>query len=1167
MNRLHGTPGGSTWASSKVREGGLEAELRGYLDTIDPHAGRGWAGLPVDAVAFLVARHGPADRWLVVVDDEDRADQLLRAVQFFHPQPEVVCRFPADDGRAYDGFSPERARAQQRMRTLQRLDVGGPCVVVACARSLLQRVPDRATRKRGTRVVKVEDTLDRDDLVRWLTDAGYLSAPSAEVSGAFAIRGDVVDVWPSGAHHPVRIDFFDDEVESLRALHPDTLRPTRKQTRLLLLPAREERIDGAAQERATAFFERAVTEQQRGLRLRRRVVEDLRAGVHFSAIEDWMPALVPTVVPAEAFRELRTLVYEPGDVRSAGGDFLRTARQRWAAMDDEERPLATPEDRYGSLEQLETLVDGAQRVWSVTADDTVQFDVRGTDGFGVKGRELAPTANRIAKMLDKDVRFGIVVDNEDRAEAFDQLVQPHGLNTVRAGDPLALERGKLSVLVGDLPRGFVSKESRWVFVPAHVLFGGAGRAHRERMERIHALFETEVTDLSQLRLGDHVVHRLHGVGLYRGIRRVPVGETRQDFVTLEYRGGDTLMLPATRLSSLSRYTPANSNAAVKLDRLGGQTWVRRKGKVRDRLLKMAQDLLKLYAKRELATREPLAAPGPLYEQLVARFPHEETPDQLTAIHAVHDDLDKPWPMDRLLCGDVGFGKTEVALRAAVRAVEGGRQVAVLVPTTVLAYQHFNTWSERFAELGVEVRMLSRFVDKATEKDTLAGLKDGTVDIVIGTTKLLSASVRYDRLGLLVIDEEHRFGVKQKDRLKKMRTAVDVLSMSATPIPRTLQQAMGGLREMSVMATPPTDRLAVATSTARLTEARVRDSLMTELERGGQAFVIHNRVETIQRFADRLSAWVPEATFAVAHGQMDDSQLEEVLIRFINRDVDVLVCTAIVETGVDLPNVNTMLIHRADLFGLAQLYQLRGRVGRSSVRARCLLLTPEEVTPEARKRLQVLVDNTELGAGFKVASADLELRGGGNLLGAAQSGQIDKVGYDVWVELLEEAVNEAKGMAARERIEPEVQVPVDSFIPERMLPDMRERLSWYQRLSKATSVAAVENVLDDLELEVGDLPVEVRNLAGLTQVTLLCRALGIQRCRWLKVRADLELHPSSDLLDSHLKAVVARHPKRFRVREGDPVRLDVRFTPKEGEQPFRYLLWVCTQLDRARKGTL
>jgi transcription-repair coupling factor (superfamily II helicase) len=1136
--------------------------VRATLDSAARLGNVGWAGLPLDALGFLIPRIDPDGRWLVVVDEPDRADQLLRALRFFHPKPEIVEGFVADDGRPYDGFSPERGRVQQRIRALQRVDVGGPVVVVASARAMLQRVPDVTTRSLGTRTISRGDTLDRDHLAHWLTDAGYLSVPSVESAGSFAVRGDVVDIWPAAMPAGVRLDFFDDEIEGLRALDPSTGRPVAPRKRVLLLPAREERVDEAALTRLQEELGREVTAQQRGIRLRRRVIEDLRSGVRFSALEDWLPALVPTVGPCEALGELRAVVYEPGDVVASAREFLRTATQRWEVLDpEEERPLVRPSSRYDDPDAIAALADRAQKAWQNGADGAATFEIAGTDGFAARGADLAPVAGRLSKLAENDVRIALVADSPDRALALDELLEPHGIRTAGAVDALALERGRVSLMVGDLPRGFVDRDGGWAFIPAHVLFGAAARAKRERMDRIHALFEHEVTDLAQLKVDDPVVHRLHGVGLYKGMRRVPVGGVAQDFVRLEYRDGDSMFLPVTRLSQLSRYTPANSQAAVKLDRLGGQTWVRRKGKVRDALLKMAHDLLALYARREIATREPLDPVGPLYRQLVARFPYEETPDQLTAIDAVHTDLDRPFPMDRLICGDVGFGKTEVALRAAMRVVENGRQVVVLCPTTVLAYQHHATWRDRFAGLPVNVRMLSRFVDADAERATLAGLADGSVDIVIGTTKVLASGVRYHKLGLVVIDEEHRFGVTQKDRLKKLRTAVDVLSMSATPIPRTLQMALGGLREMSVMATPPTDRLAVATSVSRLTEARVRDALISELERGGQSFVIHNRVETIQRFADTLAGWVPEARFAVAHGQMEDDQLEDVLVRFIDRQIDVLVCTAIVETGVDLPNVNTMLIHRADLFGLAQLYQLRGRVGRSHVRARCLLLTPEEMTPDAQKRLRVLVDNTELGAGFKVASADLELRGGGNLLGANQSGNIDQVGYEVWVELLEDAVHIAKGEASRERIEPEVEVGVDAFIPDSLIPDVHERLAWYQRLSTADDVIGIERALDDLELEVGDLPIEVRHLAGLLQARVRCRELGIVRCAWLKVRVALELHPASTLTAEVVGRVVDKHPKRFTYSPGDVPKIDVRFTPSEANQPFQYLLWIFSQLER------
>ncbi len=1100
----------------------------------------------------------------MLVDGDDRAERLARALAFFHPRPEVVSAFLADDGQLYDGFGPERGRVQRRLRTLQRVDVGGPCVVVASARASLQRVPDRSARKRGTLVLRPGQRIERDDLVRQLLDAGYLSAPTASISGSLAVRGDVVDIWPSGVGRPVRVDFFDDEVESIRALHPDHGRPTGTLSRVLLLPAREERMDADAIARATVWLERAVREQQRGVRLRRRVLEDLRAGVRFSGIEDWLPALVPTVVPAERFADLGVMVYEPGDVLAAGADLLRQARQRWELLDEEERPLVPPEERFGSIEQLRALVERGCQVWGVPAADAVRFEVERPEGFGIRGRDLGPAAARLRALVDREVRVGITVDGEEQAETLVQLLHPHGVHVERARAPSELERGRVAVLIGDLPHGFVAPSSGWAFISAHVLFGGRGRAHRERLHRVHALFEGGLTDLAKLRPGDGVIHRRHGVGRYVGLRRVRVGDTAQDFVTLEYRGGDTLMLPATRLADLSPYE--GPSKGLKLDRLGGQTWSRRKGKVRDKLLRMARELLQLHARRELVVREPADPPGPLYAQVVARFEHEETPDQIEAIRAVHEDLDRPWPMDRLLAGDVGFGKTEVALRAAIRMVESGRQVAVLVPTTVLAYQHFNTWRARLDGLGIRVEMLCRFVDARKRREILRALAAGDVHIVIGTTQLLGARVRYAELGLVVIDEEHRFGVRQKEKLRQLRTAVDVLSMSATPIPRTLQQALGGIRDMSVMLTPPTDRLAVATSVARLSESRVRSAIEAELERGGQVFVIHNRVETIGRFAEQIARWVPRVRLGVAHGQMKNDELERVLVRFIEREIDVLVSTAIVETGVDLPNVNTLLVDRADRFGLAQLYQLRGRVGRSSVRARCLLLVPEVIPPEARRRLQVLVENTELGSGFRVASADLELRGGGNLLGAEQSGQIAQVGHDVWVELLEEAIAEARGEEAREAIEPDLQIPADRFIPEDAVPDMRARLSWYKRFSSARDEVAIEAVLDDLEVEIGSLPVEVQNLAGFHRCVLACRRLGIERCRWLKIRAELELHRCASL-DDALEAVVARYPRRFRRLRGSPSMVEFRFTPREAEQPFRTLRWALAQLERAARGDL
>lgn len=1124
--------------------------------------GRDWAGLGGDALAFTLAQVCVGGRYLVVVDAPDRAATLRRGLRFFHPKPSEIAAFPADDHRPYDGFSPDPDLPRQRQRTIRKVEAGGPVLVIASVRALMQRIPDGPTRRRGTRILTPGEVIDRDVLVSWLADAGYLAVGRVDGPGSFAVRGDVVDVWPSGRSAAVRLDFFDEEIEEIRPIDLATGRTDGKLDRIVLLPAREERLDDSALDRLHAELGRLVGEQGRGVTLRRRVYEELKAGVRFSAIEDWLPALVQTEDALVPLAGLRPIVVLPDDVGAAARDFDDMSRRRWNALEDDERPLVPPHERFVSAKVvLDYLVD-AHRVHGIGRDDSVDLQAAPAEGFAVRGTELGPVVNRINALASEDVRVALVVDSDTRAERLLDLLDPHGLKPKEVDEPLDIPIGKVSLIVGDLPQGFVAPASGWAFVPVSAMFGGGQRARKQ--ERLHNLFESSVTSMAQLKAGDAVVHRLHGIGKYHGLQRLPVTGVEQDFVKLEYRGGDLLFLPVTALDQLSSYTPASSNTAVKLDRLGGNTWANRRGKVRDNLLKMAQSLLGMYARREIATRPPLPAGGPMYRAFEARFPFVETPDQATAIEAVQDDLSKGFPMDRLVCGDVGFGKTEVSMRAAMRVVEAGKQVAILCPTTVLAYQHFHSFEDRFESFPVKIGMLSRFCTPKEERDVIEGLRNGSVDIVVGTTAVLARRVQYKNLGMMVIDEEHRFGVKQKDRLKKMRTEVDILTMSATPIPRTLQMALSGIREMSIMATPPADRLAVRTTVARMTETRVRDAIRQELERGGQCFVIHNRVQTIDRFTAQLKGWVPDARFAVAHGQMDDRQLEDVLVGFLGRQSDVLVCTSIIESGIDIPSVNTLLVHRADLFGLSQLYQLRGRVGRANVRARCILLTPEITTPDARKRLRVLVEHTKLGSGFNVAAADLELRGGGNLLGSQQSGNIDKVGYDVWVELLRDAVAVARGDQDRERIDPEVEVPVAAFIPDKLVPDVQERLNWYKRLSSARTPGQVDAVLDELEILAGDVPQEARNLANLMAIRLQCRDYGVVRCSWLKVRGILELHPSTKLEAWHLEWIVRRHPKRFIIRRKDdgPVKLEIRFTPKEGERPFRYLRWVFAQFRQA-----
>lgn len=1119
-----------------------------------------WAGLSGDALAYVLAGLAAGERWLVVVDETDRAEALVRALRFLHPEPTEVVHFAADDARPYDGFSSSASAPRARLHVLHRVDAQRPVLVVASARALLKRIPARAERRRLSRVLRVGEEIDRAELARWLGEVGYLAADQAQEEGFFAVRGDVLDVWPAGARRPLRVDFFDEEIEDIRSLDPSTRRAVDRRKAARLLAAREEVLDEEALRRATSELARHAAAQGLDSRLRRRVLEDLRAGIRFAGLQDWLPALVEVQDPLQALSGLRTVVVHPDDVAAVLRDSARTISDRYQALDPGDRPLVPPAATFAPPEDVLAELASAQLVHDVPRDLRHDLGARLPEALSVRGVDLSPVVKRLQQLADDGVAVGLVCSTDRRVEHLREMLGGHGLFPNLAASPRDLPEREVSFLLGDLPRGFVAEGSRIALIPDTALFGH--RARRGVTDRIHAFFDAGLTELSQIKEGDHVVHKVHGVGLYEGMSRMGIGGAEQDFVRVRYRGEDIMYLPVARLGQLSRYMPTKEGAEVRLDRLGGQTWEARKGKVKDSLLRMADELLRIHATRELSSRSPHQSPGDLYRAFVSRFPYDETPDQAAAIDAVMEDLSSDAPMDRLLCGDVGFGKTEVAMRAAARVVGGGRQVAVLCPTTVLAYQHRQTFAERFEDLPVRIGLLCRFNSAAEDKEVRRALRAGEIDIVIGTTALLGRGVGYADLGLMVVDEEHRFGVRQKERLKKLRAEVDVLSMSATPIPRTLQMGLSGMREMSIMSTPPRDRLAVRTSTAIFKKARIRDAILLELERGGQVFFVHNRVETLQAIADRLREWVPEARFAIAHGQQDSQTLEEVLVDFTLKRVDVLVCTAIMETGIDLPNVNTMIVDRADQFGLAQLYQLRGRVGRGSVRAQCLLLLPDDATRDARRRVQVMVEHTSLGAGFQIAAADLEMRGAGNLLGEAQSGNIDAVGYEVWLELLEEAVQRAQGRLEAGRVETEVEVPVPAFIPQEMVADPQERLAWYRRLSDAQTPGQIERVLEDLELECGQIPPEVHNLVGLLITQIQGRQLGLMRVAWLKVRVVFEFHPGTSVERATLDELVLKMPKRFRLTggtDGQPLRLDARFTPSEAKRPFRYLRWVLAQL--------
>jgi transcription-repair coupling factor (superfamily II helicase) len=697
--------------------------------------------------------------------------------------------------------------------------------------------------------------------------------------------------------------------------------------------------------------------------------------------------------------------------------------------------------------------------------------------------------------------------------------------------------GAVQVVVGPLARGVVAPAEGLAIVTEEEIFGH--RAHQPARKKRPARLLLE--DLRQLTQGDFVVHVDHGVGRYLGLEKKTIGGVTVDLLAVEYSGGDKLFLPVHRLNQIEKYS--GGDGAPRVDRLGGQTFARTKAKVRRRVREMADELLRLYAERNAIRKVPLPRPDDEYRALEASFPFEETRDQASAIADVLSDLTSDKVSDRLVCGDVGFGKTEVALRAAFLTVMAGRQVALLCPTTVLAQQHYLTFSKRLKDFPVSVHVLSRFESKREQEETLRGLKAGSVDIVIGTHRLLSKDVHLKNLGLLVIDEEQRFGVTHKERLKQLRTNVDVLTLTATPIPRTLQLAVGGLRDMSVIMTPPVDRRTIRTIASQVDPALVRDAVLREMARGGQIFYVHNRVEGLYERAARLREIVPEARVAVAHGQLEESTLEQTMLDFVDGKFDVLASTAIIESGLDIPRANTMIVDRADLFGLAQLYQLRGRIGRSSERAYCYLLLPppSELTDEARARVEALERYTELGAGFHIATLDMEIRGAGNLLGGEQSGFVSSVGFDLFCQMLEEATHELRGETVVHEVDPELTFDVEALLPESYVEEVGLRLSLYKRLAGASDESEVEDAATEMEDRFGQAPPPARRLVELMRVKVELRRLRALGCEATATSATLHLREDTPLDPEKVGRLVVGKKSPYRVTP------DMRLTRRAREE--------------------
>ncbi len=1073
-------------------------------------------GVPEGADALIladVARARAADGIhggvLHIARDDARLAALADALEFFAPEIEIVT-LPAWDCLPYDRISPNPVLCARRMEALSLL--AGPTakgrVVLTTVNAASQRMPAREVLRRNSFIARIGDTVKSDTLVKFLSENGYVRSSTVSEAGEFAVRGGLVDIFPAGADEPIRLDFFGDSLDGIRRFDPLTQMTTGKDQRFRLVPVSEVPLDEASITRFRTGYRALFGAVTGGDPLYEAVSEARK----YQGMEHWLPLFydgLETVFDymPDAFVSLDHLADESFASRRDMVDDYFKARSEQAQQRGESRYHPLPPDML-----YLTAAEWAKRLEQQDARSFNAYQVPegpGVVDFGArKGRDFAPERNlrevnvydalrqHLIELVQSGKRVLIASYSEGSRERLGMVMADHGMTASKRIDHwsevAALPKNIAGLSVLRLEHGFETADL--ALITEQDVLGDRLIRKPKRTRRA----ENFIAEASSLNEGDYVVHLDHGIGRYEGLKTIDVSGAPHDCVMIVYAGGDKLFVPVENIDVLSRY--GSEDAIVQLDRLGGQAWQSRKAALKQRLKDMADELMKVAALRELRVAPRLLPPQGLYDEFCARFPYQETDDQLRAIDDVVHDLDEGKPMDRLVCGDVGFGKTEVALRTAFIAALEGRQVAVIAPTTLLVRQHLKSFTERFAGLPVRIEQLSRLVTAKNAKLIKDNLASGHVDIVIGTHALLGKGIKFKDLALLIIDEEQHFGVRHKERLKALREDVHVLTLTATPIPRTLQLAMSGLRGLSIIATPPVDRLAVRTFVMPMDPLAVREALLREHYRGGQSYYVCPRIADLAEIEAFLKEEVPEVKFAVAHGQMPSEQLEDVMNAFYDNRFDVLLSTTIIESGIDIPTVNTMIIHRADQFGLAQLYQLRGRIGRSKLRAYAYLTVPpgKTLTKNAEKRLKVLQSLDELGAGFTLASHDLDIRGAGNLLGEEQSGHIREVGVELYQHLLEEAVARARSDQSGGEFEiPDewsaaVNLGTAVLIPENYVSDLGIRLGLYRRIAQLRTPQEIDSLAGEMIDRFGSLPAEVESLLKIVSIKQLCRDAGVSK---------------------------------------------------------------------------
>jgi transcription-repair coupling factor (superfamily II helicase) len=1101
------------------------------------------------------------------------AELLLEQLRFFRGDDQGLALLPDLEVLPYDSFSPHPDLTSARLAVLRRLLAGEVRILIVAAGALLPRLPPTTYLRQGAIRIARHDRLGLDAFRQQLDLAGYGRVTQVSAPGDFAVRGSLVDFFPTGYEEPVRVDFLDDSVESLRCFDPDTQLSGRALEQVDTLPARELPNDPPAVRAFRQRYRRRFEGNPADSVIYREVSERrLPAGV-----ESYLPLFFEATASLWDYLPDAPLVVEFGDTGAALAHAWQPVLERHAQLGaDRERPLLTPAEVYVPPEEHAARLAALPRLRLVA--ESLPLPAPGARSATTERAPLAAISARsedagaalLKFVADHPQRLLFALGSASRREwVLDVLARAGSpAPAVQSWPEFRASAARLAVTTAGLDAGLALPAAGLLVCCDQELFGqpAARRTRRRRGRDADAV----IAQLTDLRVGAPVVHLDHGVGRYLGLTRLELDGTAGEFLTLEYAGGDRLHVPVTSLHLISRYSGAAPEDAP-LHRLGSDQWQKARRRAAERIRDVAAELLELYSRRAARPGRSARADAAGYEQFAAGFPFALTEDQARAIDEVLADLASPQPMDRLVCGDVGFGKTEVALRAAFAAISAGRQVAVLVPTTLLAQQHYETFADRFADWPVTVESLSRFRTAAEHRAVLARAATGAVDIVVGTHRLLQADVQFKDLGLVIVDEEHRFGVRDKERLKRLRTEVDILTLTATPIPRTLNMALGELRALSLITTPPASRLAIKTFVSTWSAQLIREACLRELQRGGQVYFVHNRVQDIREVADKLAAIVPEARLGVAHGQMPERDLERVMLDFYHRRFDLLLCTAIIESGLDVPTANTILIDHAEQFGLAQLHQLRGRVGRSHHQAFAYLLAPprQALQGDARKRLEALEALDDLGAGFVLATHDLEIRGAGELLGEDQSGQIQEIGFTLYNEMLARTVRALQSGAEPDPAgdgerATEIDLHVPALLPEEYLPDIHLRLVLYKRIAGARSDAELDRLRHELSDRFGHLPEPTANLLRLAALRLRAEATGIARLRAGASGGSVEFGRSTTVDPARLVSLIQSDPRSLKL---DPrQRLVFRVPLPHADERIDYVEQLVARLGGAASAT-